>query len=249
MGELTLLAAFMIGLLGSTHCIGMCGGIVGALTMGLPEKTRQSSLKLLPYLLTYNSGRLISYSIAGLLVGLLSGSLSDVFQMGRFPIGGIVGGLFMVALGIYIGGWLQTMAPLERLGGHIWKRIEPFGHRFMPVKSPSQALALGFLWGWLPCGLVYSTLAWAATSGSAANSALLMLAFGAGTLPMLLAMGSFAERLQYFTRHKWTRYVAGVLLIAFGAMILAKALGGGMGGGHMGTGHQHGMGSEPQVMK
>ncbi|NOQ69487.1 MAG: sulfite exporter TauE/SafE family protein [Gammaproteobacteria bacterium] len=232
MGELTLAAAFMIGLLGSTHCIGMCGGIVGALTMGLPQATRQSSLKLLPYLLTYNIGRLFSYSLAALIVGLLRGSVSGFFQIGDFPVGGIVGGIFMVALGIYIAGWLQTMAPLERLGGHFWRLIEPVGRRFMPVKSPVQALGLGFFWGWLPCGLVYSTLALAATSGDAVQSALLMMAFGAGTLPMLLAMGGFAEKLQYFTRHKWTRYIAGILLIAFGAMILTKALGGG---------HQHGM--------
>ncbi len=138
----------------------------------------------------------------------------------------------MVALGIYIGGWLQTMAPLERLGGHFWRKIEPYSRRFMPVKSPVQALALGFFWGWLPCGLVYSTLAWAATSGDAANSAILMLAFGAGTLPMLVVLGGFAEKLQHFTQHKWTRYVAGILLIAFGAMILSKAFGGG---------HKHGM--------
>lgn len=232
MGEVTLTAAFMIGLLGSTHCIGMCGGIVGALTMGLPQTRRQSLLQLLPYLLTYNIGRLFSYSLAGLLVGLLSSSVSDFFQIGKFPIGGIVGGLFMVALGIYIAGWLQTMAPLERLGGHFWRLIEPVGRRFMPVKSPAQALGLGVFWGWLPCGLVYSTLALAATAGDAVQSALLMMAFGAGTLPMLLAMGSFAEKLQYFTRHKWTRYIAGILLIAFGAMILTKALSGG---------HQHGM--------
>jgi sulfite exporter TauE/SafE len=230
--ELTLIAAFMIGLLGSTHCIGMCGGIVGALTMGLPEETRQSPLKLLPYLLTYNAGRIFSYTLAGLIIGLLSSLMSGVFQIGRFPVGGIVGGLFMVALGIYIGGWMQTMKPLEQLGSHFWRLIEPFGRRFMPVKSPGQALGLGFFWGWLPCGLVYSTLAWAATSGDAAKSAMLMLAFGVGTLPMLLAMGGFAEKLQRFTRHKWTRYVAGILLIAFGAMILTKALGGGLMAAH-----------------
>lgn len=232
MNELSYVAAFMIGLLGSTHCIGMCGGIVGALTMGLPETVRQSPMKLLPYLLTYNSGRLFSYALAGLIVGVLSSTASGFFQVGQFPIGGIVGGLFMVALGIYIGGWLQTMAPLERLGGHFWRLIEPFGRRFMPVKSPGQALGLGFIWGWLPCGLVYSTLALAATSGDAVKSALLMLAFGVGTLPMLLVMGGFADSLQRFTRHKWTRYIAGILLIAFGAMILTKALSGG---------HQHGM--------
>lgn len=237
MNELSYFAAFMIGLLGSTHCIGMCGGIVGTLTMGLPDTIRQTPLKLLPYLLTYNSGRLLSYLLAGLIIGLLSSSASDFFQLGRFPIGGIVGGLFMVALGFYIAGWLQTMALLERLGGHFWRLIEPFGRRFMPVKSPAQALGLGVIWGWLPCGLVYSTLALAATSGDAVKSALLMLAFGVGTLPMLLVMGGLAEKLQRFTRHQWTRYVAGILLIAFGAIILTKALSGG---------HQHGMHSNLQ---
>lgn len=236
--ELSITAAFMVGLLGSTHCIGMCGGIVGALTMGLPESTRRSPLKLFPYLLTYNSGRLISYAIAGLIVGFLSSSLGNIFQIGRFPIGGIIGGLFMVALGVYIGGWVQTLTWLEKLGGHFWRKIEPFARYFMPVKSPSQALALGFFWGWLPCGLVYSTLALAATSGSMVNSALLMLAFGVGTLPVLFLMGGFAEKLQRFTQHKKIRYVAGLLLIVFGAMILTKALSGGHG---MNTETHHGM--------
>ncbi len=235
--ELTLVAAFMIGVLGSTHCIGMCGGIVGSLTMGLPESKRQSVLKLLPYLLTYNAGRLFSYSLAGLLVGFMSSSLGKFFQIGSFPIGGLVGGLFMIALGIYIGGWLQTMAPLEKLGGILWRKIEPYGRRFIPVKTLGQALGMGLLWGWLPCGLVYSTLALSATSGNAIDSAMLMLAFGLGTLPMLLVMGGLAEKLQRFTRNKWTRYIAGILLIAFGAMILMKV----MGGGHMGSGHQHGV--------
>jgi len=159
--------------------------------------------------------------------------MSDFFQIGRFPIGGLVGGLFMVALGIYIGGWLQTMRWLERLGGHFWRLIEPIGQRFMPVNSPVQALGLGFIWGWLPCGLVYSTLALAATSANAVNSAMSMLAFGVGTLPVLLVMGSFADKLQRFTRNRWTRYIAGALLIAFGAMILSKVL----SGGHMDGGH------------
>jgi len=175
---------------------------------------------------------LLSYALAGLIVGLLSSSLSSIFQIGDFPLGGIIGGLFMVALGIYIGGWLQTMAWLEKIGSTFWKKIEPLGRRFMPVKSPVQALGLGFFWGWLPCGLVYSTLAWAATTGNAVDSAMLMLAFGAGTLPVLLLMGGLAHRLQQFTRNRWTRYVAGMVLIFFGGLILTKALSGG---------HHHGM--------
>ena len=133
----------------------------------------------------------------------------------------------MIALGIYIAGWMQTMAPLERLGGRIWRRIEPYGRRLMPVRTLPHAFALGMLWGWLPCGLVYSTLAWSATSGNALQSGLLMLSFGLGTLPMLLAMGGLAEKLRHFTRNKLVRNIAGVLLIAFGSMMLFKALSGG----------------------
>jgi hypothetical protein len=224
--ELSIAAAFMIGLLGSTHCVGMCGGIVGALTMGLPDAVRQSPLRLLPYLLTYNAGRLASYSLAGLIVGLLTATAGNLFQM-QFPIGGLVGGVFMIALGIYIAGWYPTLQSLEKLGGKFWKQIEPFGRKLMPVKTLPQAMGLGFLWGWLPCGLVYSTLAWSATAASAAQSALLMFAFGLGTLPMLLTMGGLAHKLQRITQMKSTRYIAGILLVAFGVMILVKALGGG----------------------
>jgi sulfite exporter TauE/SafE len=227
MSEIGYIAAFLIGLLGSTHCIGMCGGIVGALTLGLPSNVRQSAWNLLPYLLSYNMGRLLSYSFAGLLIGIVTESVANIFQIGKFPVGGFVGGLFMIALGIYIAGWWQTMAPLERLGSHFWRLIEPYGRRLMPVKTLTHAFSLGLLWGWLPCGMVYSTLAWSATSGDAVKSALLMFSFGVGTLPMLLAMGGLADKLQRFTRNKKTRYLAGILLIVFGAMILTKAFSGG----------------------
>jgi sulfite exporter TauE/SafE len=223
MEQLTFVAAFLVGLLGSTHCIGMCGGIVGALTMGLPEDRRGTARSLLPYLLLYNLGRLLSYTLAGFIVAIIIVSSGELVAKVKFPIGGIVGGLFMVALGIYIAGWFQTMAPLEKLGSYFWRMIEPFGRKFLPVQSYAQALSLGFIWGWLPCGLVYSTLAWAATSADLVKTPLLMLAFGLGTLPMLLVMGGVAEKIQRFTRHRWTRYLAGILLILFGAMILFKA--------------------------
>jgi len=237
--ELTYLAAFMIGLLGSTHCIGMCGGIVGALTMGLPDADRGSMKRLLPYLLLYNGGRLISYTIAGLIIAIIAVSAGHLVQPGKFPLGGIIGGLFMLALGIYIAGWFQTMAPLEKLGSHFWRLIEPAGRRLLPVNSYPKAFALGFVWGWLPCGLVYSTLAMAATAADLVKTPMLMLAFGLGTLPLLLAMGGLAEKLQRFTRNKWTRYVAGILLILFGLFILFKASSMMLGMGPPMEGHMH----------
>ena len=239
--ELTYLAAFMIGLLGSTHCIGMCGGIVGALTMGLPENERRSVKGLLPYLLLYNSGRLLSYTLAGFIIAIITVSAGHLIQPGRFPLGGIIGGLFMLALGVYIAGWFQTMAPLEKLGSRFWRLIEPVGRRFLPVTSYSRAFSLGFIWGWLPCGLVYSTLAMAAITADLVKTPLLMLAFGAGTLPLLLAMGGAAESLQRFTRNKWTRYIAGLILIVFGLVILFKATSMMMG---MGAPMSHEMGGD-----
>ena len=98
----------------------------------------------------------------------------------------------MLALGVYIAGWFQTMAPLEKLGSHFWRLIEPVGRRLLPVTSYPKAFSLGFIWGWLPCGLVYSTLALAATAADLVKTPMLMLAFGLGTLPLLLAMGGLA---------------------------------------------------------
>jgi len=195
--------------------------------------------RLLPYLLLYNGGRLISYTIAGLIIAIIAVSAGHLVQPGKFPLGGIIGGLFMLALGIYIAGWFQTMAPLEKLGSHFWRLIEPAGRRLLPVNSYPKAFALGFVWGWLPCGLVYSTLAMAATAADLVKTPMLMLAFGLGTLPLLLAMGGLAEKLQRFTRNKWTRYVAGILLILFGLFILFKASSMMLGMGPPMEGHMH----------
>ncbi|MBI3574562.1 MAG: sulfite exporter TauE/SafE family protein, partial [Gammaproteobacteria bacterium] len=177
--ELTLVSAFLVGLLGSTHCLGMCGGIVGALTLGLHDDIRRSPVRLFPYLAAYNIGRIASYAIAGALLGALSAKalgLAPPAQV-RWIVKLVTGG-FMIALGLYLAGWWPGLAALERLGGKLWVRIEPFGRRFLPVNHPLKALALGLVWGWLPCGLVYSALAWSLASGDAVQGAALMLAFG-----------------------------------------------------------------------
>lgn len=219
--ELTLLSAFLAGLLGSVHCIGMCGGIVGALTMSLPKEVHQSYFRLLPYLLSYNLGRIGSYTIAGILAGYLGANFAEVLPMDNPGVVAMwVSGLFMIALGLYISGWWQVLIKLEKLGAHVWRRIEPLGRRFLPVKNPLQALGLGLVWGWLPCGLVYSILAFSLTSGSALNGGLLMLAFGIGTLPMLFAIGVTAQWLTQFAQKLLVRRIAGATVILFGLFIL-----------------------------
>jgi sulfite exporter TauE/SafE len=134
-------------------------------------------------------------------------------------------GLFMVAMGLYLAGWWVGLGRLERAGGVLWRRLEPYGRRLMPVRHPGQALALGLLWGWLPCGLVYSTLVWSVSSGGAWQGAALMLAFGLGTLPNLLLMGVAAGAIARLARDARVRQVAGGAVLLFGLWTLWAALG------------------------
>ncbi len=221
MDNFTLLSALLAGLLGSVHCIGMCGGIVGVLIMGLPESTRHSLPSLLPYVVVYNIGRVTSYIIGGLLAGFLGAQFTHLLPMANPHIITMwISSLFMIALGLYLGGWWQALVILEKMGTHIWRKIEPLGRRFLPVTGLHQAFGLGLVWGWLPCGLVYSILAFALASGSVVRGGSLMLAFGIGTLPMLLLMGSSA---QWFTRlagQLVVRRIAGATVIIFGLFIL-----------------------------
>ncbi len=223
--EFSLAAAFLAGLLGGVHCVGMCGGIVGALGLGLPAGVQKQRAGFLPYLLGYNAGRLVSYTLAGALlggVGALATNLMAVNQAQQALQ--FVAGLFMVALGLYLGGWWFGLTRLERAGASVWRRLEPAGRKLLPVRTVPQALALGLVWGWLPCGLVYSVLIWAVAAGSAAEGALLLFAFGLGTLPNLLAMGLFAARLAAWSRGAWVRRMAGALVAVFGVIALVRAV-------------------------
>lgn len=221
--EISYFAAFIAGLLGGVHCLGMCGGIVGALTFGIssPDKPSQAKKNIYPYVLAYNGGRLTSYTFAGLLMGGISMLAANLPVLHNIQFGlQVFAALFMIALGLYIGGWWTGLRKIEQAGGVIWKRIEPISRKFIPVKSPFQALILGMLWGWLPCGLVYTILFWSISTGSAVEGGLLMLSFGLGTLPMLLAMGVFAASLSSFIRKNWVRALAGGIIVAFGIFSL-----------------------------
>ncbi|TXH92792.1 MAG: sulfite exporter TauE/SafE family protein [Pseudomonas sp.] len=209
-----LLSALMLGLLGGGHCLGMCGGLMGALTLAIPPDQRGRRLRLL---LAYNFGRILSYACAGLLMGLagLAVANSPAAMILR-----IVAALLLVAMGLYLAGWWSGLTRIEALGRHLWRHLQPFASRLMPVSSLPRALLLGAIWGWLPCGLVYSTLLWASSQGAPADSALLMLAFGLGTMPVLLATGLAAERLTALLRLRGVRIAGGLLVILFGLWTL-----------------------------
>lgn len=223
--ETSYLAAFLVGLMGGVHCVGMCGGIVGALSFGLPDDLRQQPRRMLPYLLAYNLARITSYTVAGALLGGISAltmQLVAINQLQQILL--IFAGIFMILLGLYVGGWWRLLLRVEQAGGVIWRRIEPLGRRFLPVRSVAQAFLLGLVWGWLPCGLVYSVLIWAIASGGPVQGGLLLFSFGLGTLPNLLAMGLFAATLSRWVRYPWVRWLAGGVIIGLGVWELLRAL-------------------------
>lgn len=209
-----LASAFVLGLLGGGHCLGMCGGLMGALTMAIPAAQRGKRLRLL---VAYNLGRVLSYASAGLLIGLAGWAVANSPAAMAMRV---VAALLLISMGLYLAGWWSGLTRIETIGRGLWRHIRPFASRFMPVKNMPQALLLGALWGWLPCGLVYSTLLWAASQGDAKDSALLMLAFGVGTWPVLLATGLAAERLTALLRKRSVRTLGGIAVILFGLWTL-----------------------------
>jgi hypothetical protein len=216
-----LATAFLVGLLGGAHCVGMCGGIVGTLTLGLPSDARSSLARIFPYQLGYNGGRVAGYMVAGALMGALGAMMAGIMplQYAQRTLY-VLAALFMIALGLYLGGWWRGLAAVERLGAMLWRRIEPFGRHLLPIRSPYQAIALGFVWAWIPCGLVYSVLIWAVSAGTAAEGALVMLAFGLGTLPNLVALGMLAGAAARLAASALVRQVAGITVMGFGLYAL-----------------------------
>jgi sulfite exporter TauE/SafE len=217
----SLITAFLVGLLGGVHCVGMCGGIVSTLTMGLPRSVRGSLAAQLPFQLAYNAGRVAGYTLAGALAGALGTLMLRAIplQQAQRVLFGLAA-VFMIALGLYLGGWWPGLAWLERAGVPLWRRLEPLGRRMLPVRSPWQALGLGLVWAWIPCGLVYSILIWSVSAGSAGRGAALMLAFGVGTLPNLLGISLLAGAAARLGEQGWMRRGAGLLVLAFGSYAL-----------------------------
>lgn len=202
----------------------MCGGIVGALTVGTPPGRRHWPLHL-----AYNLGRISSYALAGAVLGAIGSAgllLNDALpvQLALY----VLANLMLVALGLYLVGVPQGLTFLERGGQKVWARIQPLTRRFLPATSVSRALPLGLLWGFLPCGMVYSVLTTALLTGSALRGAGLMLAFGFGTLPNLLLAGFLLRRFREVVQGRPVRLVSGLLVLGFGVWGLfnATSLGG-----------------------
>lgn len=217
--------ALAVGLLGGVHCLAMCGGLVGTLTLGLAPVVRRDPLRMLRLQLGYNLGRIGGYVLAGAFAGGVGAVLLelDSLQVAQRALYGLAGAT-MILLGLYLGGWWRVLGRLERLGLGLWRRIQPLARRWLPVRRVGEAVAVGFLWAWVPCGLVYSVLIAAATSGSLVDGALTMLAFGLGTLPNLLGIGLLAGASARLAERAWVRRAAGAIVAGFGVHALWRLL-------------------------
>ncbi|MCK7575675.1 MAG: sulfite exporter TauE/SafE family protein [Chromatiales bacterium] len=209
--------ALAVGLLGGVHCLTMCGGLVATLTLGLSPEIRREPRRMLPYQLVYNLARISGYAVAGALFGGLGSVLTEfesLPMMQRLLQG--LAGVTMILLGLHLAGWSAALAAVERLGAPLWRRLEPIARRFLPIQSLGQAAVIGFLWAWLPCGLVYSLLIMAMSSADPLAGALILLTFGLGTLPNLLGLALLAGAVARLAERLWIKRLAGLLVIGFG---------------------------------
>ena len=243
--EATLLSVFLLGLLGGAHCAGMCGPIVGAVVMAgrrnaepagkartieivpaAPEPSAGRQPTDWPRLLAYNIGRVLSYVIAGALAGAVGSAAW--FARHVAPVQQValaLAGVALIAMGLYLLGVLRPLGALESAGRPLWRRVAPLASRLLAGRNPWQAVGAGLVWGLIPCGMVYGMLVAALASGSAADGALLAAAFGAGTLPNLLAIGWAASRSTSWLRAGWLRRAAGALILIFGVLGLVRSTG------------------------
>lgn len=198
----------------------MCGGLSSAFALQLPPHLNRLGLIVL-----LNLGRISSYVLIGLIVGLVGQigiSLDDTrwLQNGLY----IAANILLLLLGLYLAGLSTAATQIERIGRPIWKRLNPILNRLLPIKSVPACFGVGMLWGWLPCGLVYSASLYALGSGNAVQGGLYMLAFALGTLPNLLAMGIFAAQLKTLLQRRAIRLCAGLLVAGWAVFRLAVML-------------------------
>jgi uncharacterized protein len=209
--QILVLGAIAAGLLGGAHCAAMCGGIVGAICgkAGTHLPWRR--------VLAYNAGRIASYAIAGAIVGALGQAglwlRGDVWLRQLFMAGA---GAALVLLALFLAGWSPVVRLMDVAGGILWRRLQPYTRHFLPADTVPRALGLGLLWGWLPCGMVYAVLLTAGATGNVLHGALVMTAFGLATLPNLLAVAVFAQKVRQYAGLRALRLGGALVIAAFG---------------------------------
>jgi sulfite exporter TauE/SafE len=211
-----LSAALLAGILGSAHCLGMCGGISGLFAVNTSVATLRTQV---PFALTYNAGRVVSYAVLGSIVGLFGSVIVKASPSLAVGIR-LASGIIIILVGLKVAFDIRWLNAIERMGASIWSRIAPAAKGLVPVTSLPRALGLGLLWGWLPCGLVYSVLMIAATSAEPVSGAAVMVAFGVGTMPAMIMTGLGAARLAELMRRRSARLGMGLVIVAMGILTM-----------------------------
>ena len=214
---ISLAAAFVAGVAGSAHCAAMCGGISGALGMRA-RHLGASPPRAFAQALGHQVGRTASYAAAGAVCGAFGGALQSLVDLaGLARIARVAAGLLLIALALQIAFRRRGFPGVERIGAHLWRRLAPAA---LAARAPGVggAVLLGALWGWMPCGLVYSMLAFAALAGGAMRGAATMAAFGLGTWPAVFGGSLLSAQAWRITGARGLHAAAGVLLMLFGAL-------------------------------
>lgn len=249
---MNLLPFFAAGLAASVHCVGMCGGIAamlggaaarppaGGVAAPLVFHSRGVAAAVpaphsVPYppalprvarIAGFNAGRIASYMMAGAIAGGLAHGVLGLAAAAPLQKAALaLANAMLLAAGLYLMDAWHGLAHIEKAGQHVWRRVQPLLRHVLPVDTPARALAAGMLWGWLPCGLVYSMLVTAMLSGGAADGAAVMLAFGLGTAPLMFAAGLAGMELRRFLQRRAVRVACGVLVAAFGVLGLLRVAG------------------------
>lgn len=226
------ISAFLIGLWSSGHCLAMCGGLAIAAGQANRRNLNNGPAQRGLELAAWQGGRVISYAVMGLLAGafgaLFIANAPVVFLR---EMAFIVANLILMALGLHVARLWSGIVQLERIGQIAWKLIEPLASATLVPQTPlrrnrlsqlGRALRAGAIWGWLPCGLVYSMLVTASVSGSAQSGAMWMVAFGLGTVPALWLTSMASDRASRYFQRPSIRTWAGLLIMAFGAWGLLR---------------------------
>ncbi len=210
-----LTAAIITGLLGSAHCFGMCGGISGlfAVTTRVAPNRKQ-----FPKAVAYNLGRVLTYAFLGVTVAVAGSAAVNWLPRLAAPMR-LASGLLIILVGLQVAfGW-RILTFVETAGTRLWHKVAPAAKGLVPVETLVQALGLGLIWGLLPCGLVYSVLLIAATTAEPASGGMVMIAFGLGTMPAMIATGISAAKLAKFMSRR--RIGAGLLIVLLGIATIA----------------------------
>ena len=222
-------AAALLAIAGAGHCLGMCGGISLGLSMAVQEDRRRGK-RLWLWQGLFALGRVSTYTLLGALAGAFGQLIIDTLP-GAGPVAWMLSAILMLLLALMLLGHDVGLGRLERVGLAVWRRIQPLTTSLVPIRHAGQALLLGVLWGFLPCGLLYTALALSVATGTSLNGAAVMLIFGLVTVPPVAVGGVATGLLTILRRQGWRRLTAVMTLVMAGWLFWQ-----GLAGAH---GHHH----------